>query len=254
MENEILEMPIDDTLWQSIRGELPCADSGEKCMEVLQTLSIENNPTLRILDESIAEINQKVIQARSNNQTAVNLSIFRPLVQRYLSSSIVQEPNQQPRRRGLVENILGIFTDPIGSINEILGLVGVPLFDAITGTNPTQQRNTILIDDLQTKAVQLQQNREELALQIKEKVVLSLLDFQVTIGEFLNSRELATRAQQQHQIFTLSYRFGGQSTQQFLSQQNALDRAKLQAYQDWIKLQRQIKILENMVLPEQRKL
>lgn len=242
-------MPLDDELWRSLRGELPCADSRQDCTKLLQDLAILNNPTLKILDESIAEINQKVEQARSNNQTAVTLSVFRPLVQRYLSSSVVQEQGQQPRRRGLIENILGIFTDPIGSLNEILGLVGVPIFDAVTGTNPAQQRNTILIDDLQTKAVELQQNREELALRIRENVTLSLLDFELMVSEFVTSKELAIRSQQQHEIFTLSYRFGGQSTQQFLAQQNSLDRSLAQTYSAWIKLQRQLQLLKSMVFP-----
>ena len=247
----LIQTRINDDLWRSLRGRLPCADSTAACVLQLQERAIANNPTLKTLTASIEEIKEKVETARSANQTSVNLSIFRPLVQRYLTVTTTQEPGQPPQRRGIIQNILGIFTDPIGSLNEILGIVGIPLLEGITGTNQQAQRNSILIGDLQSKVAQLEQARAELALTIRDKVTLATLDFEQSAREFQISQEVAERSQQQHEIFKLSYRFGNASTQQYLAQQNSLDRVRLSVYREWAKVQRQLQLLKILVFPQQ---
>jgi hypothetical protein len=246
----LIQTRINDDLWRSMRGRLPCADSSAACVLQLQERAIANNPTLRTLGSSIEEINEKIDEARSANQTAVNLSIFRPLVQQYLTVTVTQEEGQPPRRRGLIENVLGIFTDPIGSINDILGLVGIPLLEGLTGTNQAAQRNSILIGDLQTKVAQLEQGKAELALTIRDKITLAVLDFEQASREFQISQEIAVRSEQQHEIYTLSYRFGSGNTQQFLSQQNTLDRSRASVYREWTRVQRQLELLKIMVFPQ----
>ena len=101
--------------------------------------------------------------------------------------------------------------------------MGIPLLEGITGRNQAAQRNSILIGDIQTKVAQLEQAKAELALTIRDKVTLATLDFEQAAREFQISQEIALRSEQQHEIFKLSYRFGQQSTSQYLAQQNSLD-------------------------------
>ena len=245
----LIQTRINDDLWRSMLGDLPCADSSRACVLQLQERALANNPTLKTLTTSILEINEKIEEARSANQTAVNISIFRPLVQQFLTVTTTQEAGQ-PRRRGLIENVLGIFTDPIGSINDILSSIGIPLLESLTGTNPQAQRNSIAITDLETKTVRLEQGRAELALSIRDKITLATLDFEQASREFQISQEIALRSEQQHEIFTLSYRFGGGNTQQFLGQQNSIDRSRASVYREWTKVQRQLELLRIMVFPQ----
>lgn len=72
---------------------------------------------------------------------------------------------------------------------------------------------------------QLEQSRAELALTIRDKRTLATLDFEQSAREFQISQEIALRSEQQHEIFKLSYRFGSSNTQQYLAQQNTLDRS-----------------------------
>ena len=52
---------------------------------------------------------------------------------------------------------------------------------------------------------------------------LKFSPYEQALREFQISQEIAMRSEQQHEIYTLSYRFGSGNTQQFLSQQNTLD-------------------------------
>jgi hypothetical protein len=70
--------------------------------------------------------------------------------------------------------------------------------------------------------------------------------FVLTISFFA----IALRSEQQHEIYTLSYRFGSGNTQQFLSQQNTLDRSRASVYREWTKVQRQLELLKIMVFPQ----
>jgi hypothetical protein len=246
----LIQTRINDDMWKSMKGKLPCVDTSVACVEQLQQLAIANNRTLREIDTSIEEINTKIEEARKANKKAVELSIFRPLVQSYLQLQTVTGSNGQTQRRGFLNRILGIFVNPVDSINEVLSLVGIPLLDRITGTNAEAQRNAIAISDLQVKNAELMRGRADLAEKIRESVALQVLDFDTAAREFQISQVIAQREAVRMQLIEVGYRFGEGNTEGYLGQLSAMDGKKAATLRSWTQMRSRLERIKLLVLGE----
>lgn len=230
--DNLIKTRINDDLWQSMRGDLPCLAANTECMKQLQELAVKNNLTLKNLTSTIEELNNKITEAQAANKKAIDISVFRPLVQSYLSIDTTQNQGQ-PQRRGFLQRVIGIFTNPGNAINEILGLVGVPILEKITGTNPEAQRNALTIKDLQIKVAELQRGKNELAEKVKDTVQVEVLSFDALSREFQISQEIANRSIARMKIIEINYQFGDSNSESYLAQLSALDEKKSQTFRSW---------------------
>ncbi|MBD2078462.1 hypothetical protein [Leptolyngbya sp. FACHB-17] len=248
--DRLIQMRINDDLWKGILGDLPCLDMSNSCIQQLQQKAIESSPELKAIDERVQVIEQKVDEAKRNNQATVRLGVFEPLVQSWLKVEEVPTVAGQPaRKRGLINRIGDLFFgNTLSSVNEILSLVGVPLFRNATGGDSAAQSRAIAIGDLQVKLAEIQNKRGEIAAKLRETVILQVLDFDQTRREFQISQEIARRQALQHRLIELDYRLGNGETTQFLGNLNALDKQKAQTFREWARLRSQMMKIKLIVL------
>jgi len=241
---------MNDDLWKAMQGSLPCLDVSSGCVRSLQDKAIANNVTLKEMDKAVEEINNRINEARKTNQKTVTLGIFRPVVQAYLKvdtpAATAANPNPQPR--GFFSRILNVFRNPLGVVDEVLGLIGIPLFEGVTNTNSEANRNSIAIADLQTKVAQLQKGRAELAEKIRDSVQTQVLDFDAAAREFQLSQELAKRGSQRLQIIQLNYKFGEGTSESYLAQLSAQDEKKGSTLRAWTRMRSQLERIKLIVL------
>ena len=229
-------------------GELPCLDTSTECIRQLQEKAIANGKALRAIDERVEAINSKIEEAKKNNQSTVKLGVFKPLVQAYLKDEVVQTP-QGPKRRGFLDRIFSVFSNPINGINEILSLVGIPLFENATGGNDAAQQRAIAISDLQVKVAEVERQRGELADKIREQVVLQVLDFETIRREFQISQEIAKRETARLKLLEVDYRFGTDITSNtYLGAMSGLNRQQGDTLRAWAKLRSQLARIKLLVL------
>lgn len=262
--DQLIQMQVNDDLWSAMRGELPCLDSTESCVRQLQEMAIGNSTALRAIDERIELVNEKIDTARANNQQTINLGIFEPALQYFLriedvpavaevrdSQGRVITPGQPARRRGLLDRIADIFTGgALTTINDVLSLIGVPLFQSIAGGSPEQQQREIAIADLQVKIAEIENKRGELAAQLREQVMLQVLEFDTIRREFQIAQEVSRREVLRLQIVEQNYRFavGDMDTPQYLREVSALDEHKASTFRAWSRLRTQLTRVKLLVL------
>lgn len=133
--DRLIGMRMNEDLWKSMLGDLPCLEANDACITKLQGLAVQNSRELKAIDQRIEAINQKINEAKSNNQKSIQLSVFEPLVQSWLTlETLPTQPGQPTRRKGLLDRIGGLFFgNTLDSINEIFSLIGVPLFRNASG-------------------------------------------------------------------------------------------------------------------------
>jgi hypothetical protein len=137
---KLIELKVNGDLWKSMLGKLPCLETSEECIGQLQTQAIANSTTLKAIDERIEVINKAIGEATKNNQKSVKFGVFEPLVRSYLTlENVPVQAGQPPQKRGLLNKLFSIFVQPIGGLNEILSVIGLPLFQNSTGTNNEAQ-------------------------------------------------------------------------------------------------------------------
>lgn len=232
-------------MWRIMRGGLPCLETSANCLQQLQDRAVQGSPLLREIDARIAEANEKVNEAKVRNQKSIKLAILTPALQYLLGPA--PTPGE-PQKRGFLQNIAGIFRGDTGIINALLNVIGVPLFQGLTGGNEQAQARAIAISDIQVKIAELQRGRAQLADTIREKVAVSLVKFDEARTDFQTSQVLSTRAVQQFQVFELRYVRGNNDTESYLLQQNRLDSVKAQTYSSWAKMRRSLFELKLLVL------
>lgn len=233
-----------------MKGKLPCVDTSVACVEQLQQLAIANSPALKELDNKIQDINNKIEEAKARNQKAIQLSVFEPAVQAFLSIEKVPTSNGQTRERGFLDKLLGIFTNPVPSLNNILSLVGIPLLKATTGGNDQAQQRAIAISDLQVKVAELQRGRTDIALKLKETVQLQVLDFDTAAREFQIAQVIAQRESVRMQLIEVGYRFGEGNTEGYLGQMSAMDGKKAATLRSWTQMRSRLERIKLLVLGE----
>lgn len=237
-----------------MKGDLPCLDVSVQCVGQLQQTAVGNNPTLRNIEASIEEVNTKINEARAANKRVVDIGVFKPLVQAYLkletssTAPTPDNPTPQVRTRGFIERIAGIFTNPFGAVNEILSLIGIPLFDKITGTNVDAQKNAIAISDLQVKVAELQKGKAEIAEKLRETIQIQVIDFDTAAREFQISQEIAKREISRLKIIEVSYRFGEGNSEGYLSQLSAMDSKKAATLRSWAQMRSRLERIKLLVL------
>ncbi|MGI0494297.1 hypothetical protein ACN4EG_21125 [Alkalinema pantanalense CENA528] len=246
--DKLIQTRFNEDLWKAMLGDLPCLEISDGCVAQLQARAIENSRELKAIDERIEVISQKIAEAKKNNEATVRLGVFEPLVQSWLKLEDVPNSGTPPRKRGLLDRVLGVFSQPLGSINEILSLVGVPLFRNASGGDPAVQQRSIAIADLQVKLAEIENKRGDLAAKIRETVVLQVLEFDQLRREFQISQEISKREVTRMKLIGLSYQLGEGDTNSYLGQLSALDRQKAESFRQWAKLRTQLARVKLLVL------
>lgn len=261
----LIQMQVNEDLWATMMGDLPCLDATEPCIRQLQDLAIANSPALAAIDQRIELVNQKIDEARANNQATINLGILEPAVQYFLrieeipavaevrdSQGTIITPAQPARREGFIERLLNFFDGgTLGTINDILSLIGLPLFRNATGGDAAAQQREIAIADLQVKIAEIENKRGELANQTREQVMLQLLDFDTIRREFQIAQEVTRRDALRLEVLTLDYRFaasGTMNTPSYLNEISALDQQKADTFRAWARLRTQLVRVKLLVL------
>ncbi len=245
--DKLIELRMNEDLWKSMLGDLPCLEAVDACITQLQDMAIQNSRELKAIDQRVEAINQKIAEAKANNQKSVKLGVFEPLVQSWLKLEDVTT-NGQVKQRGFLDRVLGVFSQPLQGINEILSLVGVPLFKNAAGGDAATQQWVIAIADLQVKVVEVENKRGDLAAKLRETVILQVLDYDQTRREFQIAQEIAKRGKTRQKVMAIDYRFGGGSTESYLQDLSALDRQKAEAFRHWARLRSQMARVKLLVL------
>jgi hypothetical protein len=244
----LIQTQINQDLWAAMMGDLPCLQPTTECIRQLQTMAVENNLTLAIIQERIDGIDQRIDEARARNQSAVWMDTFEPLVSRYLSYETVLVNGQQ-QRRGFFDRLLSVFSNPLNAINEALSLIGIPLIRGATQTNARAQQTAIAISDLQVKVAQIEQEKRKIAEAIREQVALEVLEFDATRREFQISQEIARRATTQHRLLEIDYRFSDRiDSVSYLGRLSQLDQTKASTYRAWARLRTRMARIQMLVL------
>jgi hypothetical protein len=246
--DKLIQMRINDDLWQQMRGELPCAEATTGCIAQLQALASQKNPLLREIDARIEEIQNKINEAQAANKKSISLAVLRPAVRVFIEPTFDQATTQGQRKPGTVEKLLQIFTSPVGVVNEVLKAIGIPLFDSLFGGSDQNQQRAIAISDLQVKLAEIQRGRAQLNDQIKEKVALAVFDFDTTKREFQISQEIASREATRLQLTQVEYRLGQGDTNNYLASITSLDRQKAQTFRSWSGMRSQLEKIKLLVL------
>jgi hypothetical protein len=206
------------------------------CIKQLQELAVQKAPVLAEVDKRIEEANKRIEEAQSRNKKSVWAETLSPALQAYLSynpppGSPAGTPNASP-----LSKIFAALINPTRGVNELLSLIGIPIFQRFLGGSPAAQQRAIALGDLQVKVAELQRGRAELAQKLRDQVLLSVLEFDTIRRDFQVSQEVARREALRQKINEVSYRFGNGSTDQYLGQLSALDKQKAQTFTAWARL------------------
>lgn len=248
----LIKMRMDDDLWRSMLGDLPCLEATDDCIARLQGLAVQNSRELKAIDQRIEAINQKVNEAKANNQKSVRLGVFEPLLQSFLKlEEVPAQPGQQPQKRGFLNKVFDIFVRPVSGLNEILSLVGLPLFRNASGGDAAAQSRVIALGDLQIKLAEIENKRGDLAAKIRETVITQVLDYDQTRREFQLSQEIASRASLRLKLIEVDYHFaaeGSSNTEGYLNQVSGVDQRKADSFRHWAGLRSQMARIKLLVL------
>jgi len=254
--DRLIKLRINDDLWKAMLGELPCLETQEACIKELQGLAVQNSRSLKAIDERIQLVNNKIDEARRNNQRTINLGVFEPLVTAWLKIDNVTTTNgqgqQETQKRGIFDRVFSLFTGGsamLSGVNEILSLIGVPLFKNLGGGDAAAQTRQIAIADLQVKVAQVEKERSELADKIRELVTAQVLEFDVVRKDFQVAQEIARREVIRGKLRQIDYRYSTKiSTDSYLSSLSSLDNVKANSYRQWARLRNQLAKIKLLVL------
>lgn len=258
--DKLIQVRFNEDLWTAMLGDLPCLDVTEPCVRQLQEQAISNSSTLRAIDERVELINEKIEEAKRNNQRTIRLGLLEPALQAFLEIETIQEQRdatgqilQERQRRGFVDRVAMFFQNPMRGLNDILALVGVPLFRSAAGGDQAAQERGIAIADLQVKIAEIENKRGDVAQALREQIMLHALEFDQTRREFQISQEIAQRAVLRLQILDQNYRFavGSLDTPRYLQEISAIDQQKARTFSAWAKLRSQLTRIKLMVLGEE---
>ena len=233
---------------------LPCLDTTSACIQQLQSLSVSNSPINKKIEESIAKIEEKIEEANKANKLSINLAVFEPALQYFLKqngATTTATPGQvSTNSGGLLNNVLGIFTRPVGLINDLLNVIGIPLLRSFTGGTEQNKQAAIAISDLRVKTEELRKSKEEIAIKTRDSVLFSVLEFDVRSREFQIQQAIAKRELQRFELYKVGYRFGQSSTEAYLGQQSSLDKQKASVLREWSQMRSQLEKIKLIVLAQ----
>jgi hypothetical protein len=173
-------------MWKSLISPLPCLETTTTCVSQLQSQAVAASPILKKIDESISAIEDKINEATKTNKQSIDLAVFEPALQYLLrQNGTVQTTGQTGQTAttqsggGILNNIMGIFTRPMGLINDLASVIGIPLLRRFTGGNQEQKAASIAIADLRVKTEELRKSKEEIASKTRDAVQFAVLEFDV---------------------------------------------------------------------------
>jgi len=234
-----------------MKGDLPCLEATDSCISQLQVLATTKNPLLVSIDQKVEEINTRIEEARRQNKKNVQLSMFTPAVQYIFQGTGVTSTSGTPQTNsGPLNRLFGVFSSITG-LNNLLAAVGVPIFQALTGSTPGVQQNNIALADLQVKTAALVKDRQVLANDIKNKVYTAVIEFDNAAREFQLSTEVARRESDRYQLINLEYRLGQHDTNSYLAATTSLDNRKAASFRSWAALRRQLSLVKLLVLGQE---
>ena len=237
---------------------LPCLDTTSACVQNLQGLAVTNSPINSRIQQSIEKIEEKIEEANKSNKQSIQLAIFEPALQYFLrqNGGTVQSTGQTGQTAttqsggGFLNNVLSIFTRPVGLVNDLLNVIGIPLFRSFSGGNQEQKQATIAISDLRVKVEELRKSKEEIAIKTRDSVLFAVLEFDVRSREFQIQKAIAKREMQRFELFKVGYRFGQSNTEAYLAQQSAIDRQRGAVLREWSQMRSQLERIKLIVLAQ----
>ncbi len=240
---------------------LPCLDTTSACIQQLQSLAVTNSPINSKIQESIDAIETKIEEATKANKLSIDLAIFEPALQYFLRQNGTGQTTAQTAGQtgqtaattntgGLLNNVLGIFTRPVGLINDLFNVIGIPLLRRYTGGNQENKQAAIAISDLRVKTEELRKSKEEIAIKTRDSVLFSVLEFDVRSREFQIQQAIAKREIQRFELYKVGYRFGQSSTEAYLGQQSSLDKQKASVLREWAQMRSQLEKIKLIVLAQ----
>jgi hypothetical protein len=238
---------------------LPCLDTSSTCVQQLQGLAVSNSPINSKIGESIETIEEKINEATASNKQSIQLAIFEPALQYFLRQNSASVTTGQTTGQtgqtaitqsggGFINNVLSIFTRPVGLVNDLLNVIGLPLFRSFSGGNQEQKQAAIAISDLRVKVEELRKSKEEIAIKTRDSVLFSVLEFDVRAREFQIQQAITKREMQRFELFKVGYRFGQSSTEAYLAQQSAIDRQRGAVLREWSQMRSQLEKIKLIVL------
>jgi hypothetical protein len=246
--DKVISGQIDQDLWTALRGGLPCLDVSRSCLEQLQAKAIAYSPLLKEIDARLAEAIDKTETAKKANQKSIRLEIFTPALQYLLNTSGTVDANGH--KPGFFQRLGGLFTGKLSIINDLLGVIGIPLFNSFNGGSSETTTKVIQVSDLQVRIAELQRARAELADKVKEKVTQLLTEFDDARVEYQMSQVIIRRSVLRFQLYQARYLNGDITTEEFLQKQNDLDKSKTEVYTKWAKLRRDLLTIKLLILTQ----
>jgi len=243
-------------MWKSLISPLPCLETTTTCVSQLQSQAVSNSPILKKIDESVSAIEEKINEATKSNKQSIDLAVFEPALQYLLrqngaTGQVTGQTGQITQTQqggGILNNILGIFTRPVGLVNDLASVIGIPLLRRFTGGNQEQKAASIAIADLRVKTEELRKSKEEIASKTRDAVQFAVLEFDVRSREFQIQQAIAKREIQRFELYKVSYRFGQSSTEAYLGQQSSLDKQKASVLREWAQMRSQLEKIKLIVL------
>jgi len=239
-------------MWKSLISPLPCLETTTTCVSQLQSQAVSNSPILKKIDESVSAIEEKINEATQSNKQSIDLAVFEPALQYLLrqngATGQTGQTTQTQQGGGILNNILGIFTRPVGLVNDLASVIGIPLLRRFTEANQEQKAASIAIADLRVKTEELRKSKEEIASKTRDAVQFSVLEFDVRSREFQIQQAITKREIQRFELYKVSYRFGQSSTEVYLGQQSSLDKQKASVLREWAQMRSQLEKIKLIVL------
>ena len=261
----LIRMTINQDVWEALLGDLPCLDATEHCVRELQKEAVANNLTLAEIDFRLELIDERIETARANSQRSSRAEIVEPLltdlvriepINRVPDPENPAEPGSRiiPEEEGFLEKVIDIFDEPIRGINNILSFIGVPLFRNASGGSEARQARSIAIADLQVKVAEIERAKFAMKADLRETVMLEILEFDKIRREFQIAQEIARRDALRLEILDLDYRFAvtpSLNTPAYLREQNAMDRQRANVWNAWTSLRSQLTHVKLLVLGDE---
>jgi hypothetical protein len=99
------------------------------------------------------------------------------------------------------------------------------------------------------KLAEIENKRGDLAHQLREQVILQVLDFDQVRREFQVTQEISKREVTRMKVIEIDYRFSAAiDTPRYLNQLSDLDQQKASAFRAWARLRAQLARIKLLVL------
>jgi hypothetical protein len=246
--DELLKLRMTEDIWTAMYSPLSCLDVTPDCIVKLQQEAVQNSPVIKQLEAKISTVNQKIEEAKTSNKKSLDLSVFEPALQLFLKQETVVE-NGQSRKVGFIERVGQIFSNPGSLINDLLGVIGIPILRGSYGGNDAQQSRAIQISDLTVKVAEMERIKTEVAAKTREKIQQLMLDFDTYAREFQAEQAIATAESKSFKLYAVTYAAGDGDTNIYLNRKGQLDKTKLQVFKNWAKVRGQITVIKTVVMP-----